>query len=63
LGEKPIVTLQLADGDFQKLVNGEGNAQSMFMSGKLQLKGNMMAAQRLPPILAKAKGGQAKAKL
>lgn len=63
LGEKPMVTLQLADADFQKLVDGKANAQSMFMSGKLKLKGNMMAAQRLPPILAKAQGGPAKAKL
>jgi putative sterol carrier protein len=63
LGEKPIVTLQLSDADFQKLIDGKGNAQSMYISGKLQLKGNIMAAQRLSPILAKAKGGPTKAKL
>ena len=61
LGEKPTVTLSLADSDFQKLIDGKANAQTMFMSGKLELKGNMMAATRLQPILAKA--SQAKAKL
>ena len=61
LGEKPVVTLQLADADFQKLVDGKANAQTMFMSGKLKLKGNMMAGTRLEPILAKARsGGKAK---
>jgi len=61
LGEKPTVTLSLADSDFQKLIDGKANAQMMFMSGKLSLKGNMMAATRLQPILAKA--SQVKAKL
>lgn len=61
LGEKPTVTLSLADSDFQKLIDGKANAQTMFMSGKLELKGNMMAATRLQPILAKA--SQMKAKL
>lgn len=51
----------MSDGDFQKLIDGKANAQSMFMSGKIKIKGNMMAATRLQPILAKA--AQVKAKL
>jgi len=52
----------LADADFQKLVEGQANAQTMFMSGKLKLRGNIMAGMRLEPILAKARGEE-KAKL
>ncbi|KAI1662812.1 sterol-binding-like protein [Daldinia decipiens] len=60
LGEKPTVTLSLSDEDFGKLVTGQANAQRLFMSGKLKIKGDMMKATKLQPILAKA---QTKAKL
>ncbi|KUI72988.1 Fatty acid-binding protein [Cytospora mali] len=65
LGEKPDeydfpVTLTLSDADFGNLVAGKGNAQRLFMSGKLKIKGNVMKATKLDPILKKA---QTKAKL
>lgn len=54
------VTLVLSDVEFAKLISGKANAQNMFMQGKLKIKGNMMAATKLGPILEKA---QSKAKL
>lgn len=55
-----IVTLSLSEADFQSLVTGKGNAQRLFMSGKLKIKGNVMKATKLDPILKQA---QTKAKL
>ena len=54
------MTLELSDADFGNLVAGNGNAQKLFMSGKLKIRGDMMKATRLDPILKKA---QTKAKL
>jgi putative sterol carrier protein len=54
------VTLTLSDADFGNLVTGKGNAQRLFMAGKLKIKGNVMKATKLDPILKKA---QTKAKL
>ncbi|KAK1445321.1 SCP-2 sterol transfer family protein [Colletotrichum cuscutae] len=59
-GEKPTVTLSLSDADFGNLVQGKANAQKLFMSGKLKIKGDVMKATRMEPILKKA---QSKAKL
>lgn len=55
-----LVTLSLSDEDFGKLVAGKANAQRLFMGGKLKIKGDMMKATRMEPILKKA---QSKAKL
>ncbi len=55
-----IVTLILADEDFGKLVRGTAKAQSLFMSGKLKIRGDIMKATRLEPILGTV---QNKAKL
>jgi putative sterol carrier protein len=55
-----IVTLSLSDDDFGKLVSGKANAQRLFMSGKLKVKGDVMKATKMEPILKKA---QTKAKL
>ncbi|KAK4222980.1 putative fatty acid-binding protein [Podospora fimiseda] len=60
LGTKPTVTLSLSDADFGSLVAGKANAQRLFMSGKLKIKGDVMKATKLDPILKKA---QTKAKL
>lgn len=60
LGEKPNVTLSLADADFTNLITGKANAQRLFMSGKLKVKGDVMKATKLEPVLKKA---QTKAKL
>jgi putative sterol carrier protein len=50
----------MAEEDFGKLVAGQANAQRLFMSGKLKIKGDVMKATKLDPILKKA---QTKAKL
>lgn len=55
-----LVTLSLSDSDFGNLVQGKANAQKLFMSGKLKIKGDVMKATRMEPILKKA---QSKAKL
>ncbi|KFA74517.1 hypothetical protein S40288_07402 [Stachybotrys chartarum IBT 40288] len=60
LGNKPNVTLTLSDSDFGNLVAGKANAQRLFMSGKLKIKGDVMKSTKLDPILKKA---AAKAKL
>ena len=36
------VTLSLSDDDFGKLVSGKTQAQRLFMSGKLKIKGDVM---------------------
>ncbi|PWY94496.1 sterol-binding-like protein [Aspergillus sclerotioniger CBS 115572] len=57
---KADVTLSLSDADFSALVSGKANAQRLFMGGKLKIKGNIMKATKMEPVLKKA---QAKAKL
>ncbi|KAK2808886.1 hypothetical protein FQN50_004362 [Emmonsiellopsis sp. PD_5] len=59
-GGKADVTLNLSDSDFASLVAGKANAQRLFMGGKLKIKGNVMKATKMEPILKKAQG---KAKL
>lgn len=54
------VTLILSDVEFAKLISGKANAQKLFMSGKLKVKGDVMKATKMEPILKKA---QTKAKL
>lgn len=56
----PSVTLSLSESDFGALVAGKANAQRLFMSGKLKIKGDVMKATKLDPILKKS---QTKAKL
>lgn len=59
-----IVTLSLSDDDFGKLITGNANPQRLFMGGKLKVKGDIMKATKLDPILKKAQTqGAAKAKL
>lgn len=48
------VTLSLADADFGNLVTGKANAQRLFMSGKLKVKGDVMKATKMEPIFKKA---------
>ncbi|KAB8240281.1 fatty acid-binding protein [Aspergillus flavus] len=59
-GKKADVTLSLSDSDFASLVSGKANAQRLFMGGKLKIKGNIMKATKMEPVLKKAQG---KAKL
>ncbi|KAI9891979.1 MAG: hypothetical protein M1814_002174 [Vezdaea aestivalis] len=55
-GVKPNVTLILSDEDFGKLVAGKAKAQKLFMGGKLKIKGEVMKATKIEPLLAKAAG-------
>lgn len=48
------VTLSLSDADFGNLVTGKANAQRLFMSGKLKVKGDVMKATKMEPIFKKA---------
>lgn len=57
---RSAVTLSLSESDFGALVAGKANAQRLFMSGKLKIKGDVMKATKLDPILKKS---QTKAKL
>ncbi|KAF2707228.1 sterol-binding-like protein [Pleomassaria siparia CBS 279.74] len=61
-GKKPTTTLSMGDAEFGKLVAGKAKAQSMFMQGKLKIKGDVMKATKIEPIMKKAQDG-AKAKL
>ncbi|CZR53109.1 probable oleate-induced peroxisomal protein [Phialocephala subalpina] len=60
LPEKANVTLSLSDDDFGKLVSGKANAQRLFMAGKLKVKGDVMKATKMEPILKKAQATKAK---
>jgi putative sterol carrier protein len=50
----------LADADFQKLIEGKAQAQRLFMSGKLKVKGDVMKATKVEVVLKNAKPPQAK---
>lgn len=47
------VTMILSDVDWAKLISGKANAQKLFMSGKLKIKGDVMKATKIEPILKK----------
>ncbi|ODQ66034.1 sterol-binding-like protein [Nadsonia fulvescens var. elongata DSM 6958] len=49
------VSLNLSDEHFSQLVNGKANAQKLFMSGKLKVKGNVMKAAGIEGVLKQAK--------
>ncbi|KAL8796975.1 MAG: hypothetical protein Q9195_000746 [Heterodermia aff. obscurata] len=49
-----LVFLSLSDDDFGKLASGKTQAQRLFMSGKLKIKGDIMKATKMEPILNKA---------
>merc|ERR1712066_261134 len=54
-GEKPDVTITMADADFVAMSEGKPDGMQAFMSGKLKISGNMMLAQKLGPILESAR--------
>ena len=43
----PDVTLNMADDDLIALLKGELNGMTAFMTGKLQIEGDLMLAQRI----------------
>jgi putative sterol carrier protein len=51
------VTLTMDDADLVALLKGELNGMTAFMTGKLQLDGDMMLAQRLTSFFDTAKLG------
>ncbi|KAK6340472.1 hypothetical protein TWF730_002223 [Orbilia blumenaviensis] len=59
-GAKPDITLSLSEENFGKLVEGKANAQKLFMSGGLKVKGDMMKATRAEVVLKKAQAKKAK---
>ncbi|OLL24068.1 Fatty acid-binding protein, partial [Neolecta irregularis DAH-3] len=48
---KPDCTLILDDETFGKLASGQANAQKLFMTGGLKIKGNIMASTKLQAVL------------
>lgn len=52
-GKKPNVTLNLSEQDFAKMIAGKANAQNLFMTGKLKIKGDVMKATKIEPVLKK----------
>ena len=53
--EFPTVTLVLSDENYGKLHAGTAKAQSLFMTGKLKIRGDVMKATKLEPILSQAR--------
>jgi len=53
--DKADVTITLAEADFVAMAEGKLDGMQAFMSGKLKIKGNMMLAQKLGPILESAR--------
>merc|ERR1712137_407584 len=53
--DKADVTITLAPADFEAMAAGKLDGMQAFMGGKLKIKGNMMLAQKLGPILESAK--------
>lgn len=51
---EPDIQLSLSDEHFQQLVEGKANAQRLFMTGKLKVKGNVMKAAAIEGILKNA---------
>merc|ERR1712056_124619 len=53
--DKADVTITMAEGDFLAMAEGKLDGMQAFMGGKLKIKGNMMLAQKLGPILESAR--------
>lgn len=51
------VTITMEDEDFIALMKGELNGMTAFMTGKLQLDGDMMLAQRMASLFDASKLG------
>lgn len=49
------VTLTMEDDDLAALLKGELNGMTAFMTGKLQVDGDLMLAQRLPSLFDPSK--------
>jgi len=49
-GEDADVTITTTEDTFEKIVSGEQNATSAYMTGKLKVKGDMGAAMKLQKL-------------
>jgi putative sterol carrier protein len=49
-GEEGDVTITTSEETFDKIVSGEQNATSAYMTGKLKVKGDMGAAMKLQKL-------------
>lgn len=49
--EDPNITVTMELEDFKKLLDGELNATSAFMTGKIKVKGDMSLAMKLQALL------------
>ncbi|KAK9465690.1 SCP2 sterol-binding domain-containing protein [Lipomyces arxii] len=59
-GKKADIVLSLSDDNFSNLIQGKANAQKLFMSGKLKVKGDIMKATKAEAILKSAQPKSAK---
>ncbi|KAH7121670.1 SCP-2 sterol transfer family protein, partial [Dactylonectria macrodidyma] len=59
-GNNPTATLLLSEKDFGEMVANKVNAQKLFMAGNLKIKGDIVKATKIEPIL---KGAQNKSRL
>lgn len=48
--DDPDVTVKMDDDDLVAMLTGELNGMTAFMSGKLQVDGDIMLAQKLPSL-------------
>jgi 3-hydroxyacyl-CoA dehydrogenase/3a,7a,12a-trihydroxy-5b-cholest-24-enoyl-CoA hydratase len=46
-------TFEISDADFMDMVSGKADAMKLFTTGKLKIGGNVMASQKLGPVLKK----------
>lgn len=53
--DSPDVTLKMEDQDLVDLLSGELDGMTAFMTGKLQIDGDIMLAQKLPSMFDPAK--------
>ena len=53
--DSPDVTLTMDDDDLADMLTGELNGMTAFMTGKLQLDGDMMLAQKIVTLFDPAK--------
>jgi 3-hydroxyacyl-CoA dehydrogenase/3a,7a,12a-trihydroxy-5b-cholest-24-enoyl-CoA hydratase len=49
----PECTFEISDADFMDMVSGKADAMKLFTTGKLKITGNVMASQKLAPVLKK----------
>ena len=53
--DSPTVTMTIAAEHYIKVVNGKMKGQMAYLTGKMKLKGNKMAAQKIQKILPTGK--------